>query len=61
MEEVHLTLTRNEIAALRQLIHIAVQARGMEVAEAGVVLTKKLADATPMRGNGQGIEAQAVT
>ena len=30
-----------EVAALMQLIHIAVQARGMEVAEAGVILTKK--------------------
>ena len=41
MDELNIKLTRNEIAVLRQLIHVAVQARGMEVAEAAVVLSKK--------------------
>lgn len=35
-------LTVTELSALSQLIHFAVQARGMEVAETAVVLVKKL-------------------
>ena len=31
-----------ELMVMRQLIHFAVQARGMEVAEVGVALTKKI-------------------
>ena len=37
-----LDLTDGEAQALKQLIHFAVQARGMEVAEAAVVLVKKI-------------------
>lgn len=32
----------NELRALQQLIHFAVQARGMEVAEASVVINSKI-------------------
>jgi hypothetical protein len=35
--------TLNELAGLRQIIHVAVQARGMELAEAGVVINQKIA------------------
>ena len=42
IDEFDIKLNRNEIAVLRQLIHLAVQARGMEVAEAAVVLSKKI-------------------
>lgn len=34
--------TSQEIEILKQMIHIAVMARGMEVAEAGVALTRKI-------------------
>lgn len=40
-----LELTTQEIVVLRQLIDIAVQAKGLAVAEAGLILNKKLADA----------------
>ena len=39
---IEINLTQQEINVLKQLIHLAVTARGMEVAEAAVVLTKKL-------------------
>ncbi len=45
MNEIRLSLTGPEAAALLQLIHLGVQARGMEVAEAAVVLSKKIQDA----------------
>lgn len=38
-------LTGQEATVLLQLIHLATQARGMEVAEAAVILTKKIQDA----------------
>ena len=41
-----INLTQQEINVLKQMIHFAVMARGMEAAEAAVVLTKKL-DARP--------------
>ena len=41
-----INLTQQEINVLKQLIHLAVTARGMEVAEVAVVLVKKL-DARP--------------
>ena len=44
-ETIVVNLTLPEIDALKRLIHFAVQARGMEVAEAGVVLVKKLDEA----------------
>lgn len=62
MDELTVVLTRNEIVALRQLIHFAVQARGMEVAEASVVITKKLSavlEQQPQQGNGQAIRPEA--
>lgn len=34
--------TQQELEVLKQIIHIAVMARGMEVAEAGVALTRKI-------------------
>ena len=34
--------TQQELDVLKQIIHIAVMARGMEVAEAGVALTRKI-------------------
>lgn len=37
-----MNFTDNEIEVLKQIIHLAVMARGMEVAESAVVLTKKL-------------------
>lgn len=35
-------LTEQDVALLRQLIHVAVQSKGMEVAEAAVYLNRKL-------------------
>ncbi len=40
--EIDCKFTINELAGLRQIIHVAVQARGMELAEAGVVLTRRI-------------------
>lgn len=40
--KINLELTVGEAAALQQLIHFAVMDKGMEVAEAAVVLNKKL-------------------
>lgn len=40
--KINLELTVGEAAALQQLIHFAVCDKGMEVAEAAVVLNKKL-------------------
>ena len=61
MEELDVKLTRNEISVLRQLIHLAVQSRGMEVAEAAVVINRKLAAVleTAAQSNGQAVEARA--
>jgi hypothetical protein len=39
--------TQEEINALVQLIDIAVKAAGLQVAEASVILTNKLKNATP--------------
>jgi hypothetical protein len=47
-------LEPQELIVLRNLLHIACQAKGMEVAEACVVLDKKLLAA------GQAFEAKAV-
>lgn len=53
METITIELTAGELSALKQLIHFATQARGMEVAEAAVVLCKKLDEAARRdRGNG---------
>ena len=55
METITIELTAGELSALKQLIHFATQARGMEVAEAAVVLCKKLDEAARTgreRGNG---------
>jgi hypothetical protein len=41
-----ISFSEQELNILKQLIHFAVQARGLEVAEASVVLVKKL-DAQP--------------
>jgi hypothetical protein len=40
-----LELTAGEASALRQLLHIAVQARGLEVAEVALHLNKRLTEA----------------
>lgn len=46
-------LTGQEATVLLQLIHLATQARGMEVAEAAVILTKKIQDAAKATLGGQ--------
>jgi len=53
MMEITIRFTQQEVLALQQLIHIAVQARGMEVAEAGVVLSKKIKDAADLSAKGE--------
>lgn len=45
MEEFDIKLNKDEVAVLLQLIHVAVQSRGMDVAEAAVVVSKKLKEA----------------
>ncbi len=40
--KINIELTVNEINALRKIIDIAVKSKGMEVAEAAVVLDKKI-------------------
>lgn len=62
----------NELNVLLQLIHLATQARGLEVAESAVVLSKKIQDAgkklgstatngaAHAQGNGQQSAAQTI-
>ena len=61
MDEITVTFTRQEAQALQQFIHMAVMSRGMQVAEAAVVVNKKLeaALAPPPSGNGYGIAKEA--
>lgn len=42
---VHIEFTEQEASATLQLIDLAVKSGGMQVAEAGVVISKKLQDA----------------
>lgn len=49
-----LELTEGEASALKQLIHFATMARGMEVAEAAVVLVRKIDEAAKSAINGAG-------
>ena len=42
MNCVNITLTKEQASVLIQLIDIAVQARGLQVAKAGVVLSEKI-------------------
>ncbi len=44
-------LSDHEIKALIELIHLAIQAKGLDVAEAGVVLAKKLQNASRTDSN----------
>lgn len=43
--------TKQEAQVLLQLIHIAVQAKGLEAAEAGAVLARKLTEALKAEDN----------
>ncbi len=51
---VTITFTEGEAVALVQLIHLAVQARGLDVADAGVFLRKKITEAAQGAGWGNG-------
>ena len=42
MDEIAISFSLAELNAIRQMIHFAVQAKGMEVAEAGVLLNRKI-------------------
>lgn len=42
---IEVKFTTGEAAALQELLHVAVQARGLQVAEAAVVLSRKLTEA----------------
>ena len=44
MNEIKLSLQENEVNALLQLIDIAVKSRGLEIAEAGVIVANKIQD-----------------
>lgn len=61
-QKINLELTVAEASALQQLIHFAVMDKGMEVAEAAVVLNKKLTmaaqAANPNLNGGIGIPPQ---
>lgn len=42
---INLSLTKQESQVLIQLIHIAVQSKGLEAAEAGAILARKISEA----------------
>lgn len=50
---IKIEFTKQEAQVLVQLIHVAVQAKGLEAAEAGVVLSRKLTEALKAEDNGK--------
>ena len=50
-----ITFTEGEAVALVQLIHLAVQARGLDVADAAVFLRKKITEAAQSAGLSNGM------
>lgn len=56
---INVQFTENELGVLQQIIHIATQARGLDVAEAAVQINRRLVTAMDAHKAAQAAHAQA--